>query len=102
MRSNYMKSIFAALGLAVLASASCDDNSPRAQCENLLESFCEKIVSCDGRLEQNACMTALGKEIDCSKAVEVTGVDKCQEDLRARSCTGFALPTTCRGSIKVQ
>jgi hypothetical protein len=91
-----MKRVLAALGLTVLALAGCDDNSPRAQCENLLETFCEKIVSCDGRVEQNACVTALGEEIDCSKAVQVTGVEKCQEDLRARSCSGFALPSTCR------
>jgi hypothetical protein len=97
-----MKSVFAALGLAVLALAGCDDNSPRAQCESLLESFCDKIVSCDGRVDQSACTIALGKEIDCAKAVEVTGVDKCEEDLQARSCTGFALPTTCRGSIKLK
>ena len=97
-----MKSVFAALGLAVLTLAGCDDDSPKAQCENLLESFCEKIMSCDGRVEQSACVTALAKEIDCSRAVQVTGVDKCQEDLRARSCSGFALPSTCRGTVKVQ
>jgi hypothetical protein len=97
-----MKSVFAAVGLVVFLLAGCDDNSPKSQCEGLLENFCDKIVSCDSRVDQSACLTALGREIDCSKAVQVTGVDKCQADLQARSCTGFALPTTCRGTIKVQ
>lgn len=97
-----MKILFATLGISLLSLAACDDNSPKAQCEDLLESFCEKIVSCDSRVEQSACVTALGKEIDCSRAAEVTGVDKCQDDLRARSCSGFALPATCKGSVKLK
>jgi hypothetical protein len=88
------------LGLG--AFAGCTEKA-EAQCEQFIEDWCAKAVSCDPTTNNDSCIGHYQKLLDCSKAVNPpSDFDKCPGDIQALACTkdAPAVPASCNISFR--
>jgi hypothetical protein len=93
-----MRALYACLFGVLIACGGGDSDSPKAKCEDLLDTVCGRAVECGvGFTEIGACREELEKSNDCSKAEGVGETyDACIEELDEVSCQAL-FPTTTSG-----
>jgi hypothetical protein len=116
--------VWALAGLLLVACGDDDDGkSPKQQCEDLINTFCDRATSCavDADILEESyspaelkvdCREAIDAELGCDDADEIgDNYSECLSDLRTFSCDlsneallqdmpSFAAPpTSCDGAI---
>jgi hypothetical protein len=89
------------------ASASCDldaiaDPAPATRaCDDLVQHFCARSVSCGASETQDACLaTPTVKGIDCGKAIAYRlAYEQCFQQVDTLDCTVLELPPICSDVI---
>src|ERR1700748_2097031 len=85
------------------ASASCDldsiaDPAPAARaCDDLVQHFCARSVSCGVSETQDACLaTPVVQGIDCTKAIAYRlAYEQCFQQVDTLDCSPLELPAIC-------
>jgi hypothetical protein len=103
------------LGMVLVASAcGGGESSPEEQCEDLVETVCDRVTSClDVPSEKAACIRGAGEGLDCSAAKSVNDrYDTCMDQIERASCDALVdfdadgdlvilLPESCGAVIEV-
>ena len=96
--------VFALLLPVAIAILGCDDDNdtPKAKCESLLATYCDRVDECSSDISYRECMISTAVYVNCDDAVSVTdNYPTCMTDIRSAGCDSIqtALPSSCSGVI---
>lgn len=86
-------------------SAVADTAPAVASCNKLVDASCDYAARCNVS-DKPSCLSSVNGSLDCSKAAGITSsFSMCLSDLGSAACpstpSAFALPPSCKGTIKV-